>query len=338
MATLKTKFSVGLFLICGITVVILAVVWLGMSNYLEKGQFFVAYFDESVQGLDVDSPVKYRGVSIGRVQAIHVAPDEHLIEVILKIETNIKAKAQTTDFVAQLKSVGITGLMFIEIEHIDTGTVNVSPSFKFTPPYPVIATRASEISKIFKGVEDVFNTFRALDTQTISEQLTLALQKINRAIDEARLVELIDEFHGTLAHVQNVLQSEKVDRLLNSMEQSLDSFHQMARNADGGISDIRKTVSRLDGVIVGSADDLKQITADLQTAASQIKAAMENANALLDNTNQQVDTIQRRVVGTINRIDQATESLSRFLDHIGNQPSQVIFSAPTIDKPLNPGR
>jgi phospholipid/cholesterol/gamma-HCH transport system substrate-binding protein len=136
MATLKTKFSVGLFLISGIAVVVVAVIWLGLSNYLEKGRFFVAYFDESVQGLDKDSPVKYRGVSIGRVQRIGVAPDERLIEVVLKIESDIKSDDNTEDFVAQLKSVGITGLMFIEIERQGNRSVDVKPPFRFTPPTP----------------------------------------------------------------------------------------------------------------------------------------------------------------------------------------------------------
>ena len=89
MATLRTKFSVGLFLIVGLAIVIVGIVWLGMSNYFEKGRFFVAYFDESVQGLDKDSPVKYRGVYIGRVHRIGVAPDEKLIEVVMKIESEL---------------------------------------------------------------------------------------------------------------------------------------------------------------------------------------------------------------------------------------------------------
>jgi len=336
MATLRTKFSVGLFLICGIAVVIFAVTWLGLSNYLEKGQFYVAYFDESVQGLDVDSPVKYRGVGIGRVQSIGVAPDERLIEVVLKIESDIRPTGQTDYVVAQLKSVGITGLMFIEIDRRGTRPVNVSPPFEFTPPYPAIATQASEISKIFKGMEDIFTMFRALDADAISGQLTQALQKINQTIDEARLVQLVGDFRITLKHMQQVIQADRVDRVLASIEQTSSSFDQMARNADGGISEIRTTVSRLDGAIGSSTDDLQQMTADLKSAASEIKHVMESATDLLDHTNRQAGVLQRQVMGTINRVDQATESLNRFLNHIGNQPSQMIFSAPSVGKPLAP--
>ena len=62
MASQKTKFALGLFLTSGIVMALSAVLSLGMVKYLEEGQYYATYFNESVQGLDVDSLVKYRGV------------------------------------------------------------------------------------------------------------------------------------------------------------------------------------------------------------------------------------------------------------------------------------
>ena len=60
---------------------------------------------------------------------------------------------------------------------------------------------------------------------------------------------------------------------------------------------------------------------------------MENAATLLEGTDRKVDTLQRQATVTLNRIEQAIDSLNRFLDHLANQPSQVIFGAPAEDKP-----
>ena len=332
MATLKTKFSVGLFLIIGITVAITGVIWLGMSNYLEKGHLFVAYFDESVQGLDVDSPVKYRGVHIGRVHTIGVAPDGKLIEVVLKIESEITTDGGTENLVAQLKSVGITGLMFLELEQkgIEAGAY---PPLNFKPQYTVIATRPSEISKFFQGIEDIFSMFRALDAATISDQLTLALKKVNKTIDDAQLDRLVADIRTTVKALQRIVDTQKMDRLLASLEETSVSFNRMTANADGGITEIRQTVDRLGQVIDGSGGNVESITADLKASTTEIKRAMETATALLENTDRQVDTIQRQVLVTLNRIDRATDTLNRFLDRLANQPSQVIFSAPAVEKP-----
>jgi phospholipid/cholesterol/gamma-HCH transport system substrate-binding protein len=336
MASLKTKFSVGLFLIIGITFVVAAVVWLGMSNYFEKGRFFVAYFDETVQGLDKDAPVKYRGVSIGRVHHIGVAPDERLIEVIMKIESEMQPQYNTNDIVAQLSSVGITGLMFIELERKPPDEEDLSPEISFNPPYPVIPTRPSEISKFFQGIEDVFNLFRALDTETISNQIVSALQKINHTIDEARLDMTAKELRLSLKKLQELLQAEKVDRLIASIEQTSKSLNRMAVNADDGVSDIRKTVGSLDRVINGSGKDVQAVTADLRESSAQVRRAMQTAASLMENTNRQMDTLQRQVLATLNRIDQAGQTLNLFLERIANQPSQMIFSQPAQEKPTAP--
>ncbi len=332
MATLKTKFSVGLFLITGISVIIVGVVWLGMSNYLEKGRLFVSYFDESVQGLDVDSPVKYRGVHIGRVHSIGVAPDGKLIEVVLKVESEIKPDGDTKNLVAQLKSVGITGLMFLELEQKESDAEAI-PSYTFKPQYPVIATRPSQISKIRQGIEDVFNMFRALDAETISEQLTSALKKVNKTIDDAQLAQLVNDVRTTVKSLQRLVDTKQMDRLLISLEQTSGNFNQMAVNADSGITEIRQTVDRLGQVIDNSGGDIQGVTADLKASTTEIKRAMETATALLENTDRQVDTIQRQVLVTLNGIDRATDTLNRFLDQLANQPSQVIFSAPSVEKP-----
>jgi phospholipid/cholesterol/gamma-HCH transport system substrate-binding protein len=81
----KNYFMVGFFVLIGITAGIVIIVWLGASQYLQKGKTYATYFDESVQGLQIDSSVKYRGVDIGIVDKIRVAPDYRLIEIIMKI-------------------------------------------------------------------------------------------------------------------------------------------------------------------------------------------------------------------------------------------------------------
>jgi phospholipid/cholesterol/gamma-HCH transport system substrate-binding protein len=87
----------------------------GASDILLKGSLYSVYFDESVQGLQVDSAIKYRGVEIGKVQSIKVAPDYRLIEVVMKIDLEGDLQNHT---IATLKTAGITGIVFIELDQI----------------------------------------------------------------------------------------------------------------------------------------------------------------------------------------------------------------------------
>jgi hypothetical protein len=65
-------FKLGLFVVSGIALTLVAVFALGAGAFLEKRQPLYCYFTESVKGLERDSAVTYRGVRIGRV--VRVVP------------------------------------------------------------------------------------------------------------------------------------------------------------------------------------------------------------------------------------------------------------------------
>ena len=115
MSTKSSKFLIGLFVIVGLLILAATIIWVGASRILMKGSLYAAYFDESVQGLQVDSAIKYRGVEIGKVQSIDVAPDYRLVEVIMKIDLEGDLQHHT---IASLKTAGITGIVFIELDRI----------------------------------------------------------------------------------------------------------------------------------------------------------------------------------------------------------------------------
>ena len=191
MATIKTKLMVGIFVLLGFALATGSIIWLGMSNYFEKGLYYVAYFDESVQGLDKDSPVKYRGVPIGRVESIKVTPDATLIEVLMKIEEGLNPE-EHRNAVAQLKSVGITGIMFVEIERKKPNEPDHTPALIFTPKHPVVATKPSEIKKMIEGIDDAINQIRALDLIDISKKLKSTLDAINQGVDDLELKKILN--------------------------------------------------------------------------------------------------------------------------------------------------
>jgi len=73
--TRTNHWKLGLFVVVSILVVVVATFWLGAQRFERDSFQAVTYFDESVQGLEVGSPVKWRGVTIGTVAELTVAPD-----------------------------------------------------------------------------------------------------------------------------------------------------------------------------------------------------------------------------------------------------------------------
>ena len=106
-----SNFLLGLF----VTRVLLAFSsWLpvGAGKFFEKGKKYVSYFSESVQGLDKDSEVRFRGVKVGRVENIFIAPDDRHVGILMSIDLKFDP---TKEAIAQLQMTGITGVLYVNL-------------------------------------------------------------------------------------------------------------------------------------------------------------------------------------------------------------------------------
>src|ERR1700675_928533 len=89
MSARTTHFRLGLFVLIAVTLGVGAIVVLGAGTMLRKKVMAETYLDESVQGLDVGAPVKFRGVHVGQLEKIDFAglhyggPKDSRIRLIL---------------------------------------------------------------------------------------------------------------------------------------------------------------------------------------------------------------------------------------------------------------
>ena len=325
MASQNTKFTVGLFVSCGICIAIAAIVWLGMSRFLQKGQYYVTYFNESVQGLDKDSPVKYRGVSIGRVGSIDVAPDSKLVEVILKIESDLTVE---DDMVSQLKSVGITGSMFIELDRRRTGEPDRSPRLTFPTEYPIVASRPSEISELLRGIDDVLGQIRALDLRAISDKIKQTLDSANRLMADADVKGISDGIMSSVTAVQGLLDKDRLDAVLVSLEQAAGSLNNVLKHVRNSIGKANRTLDSVEGLVTGNEESVRLGLDRFRQAMEQANAMLVKVSALADGTDYSLSQLARQLVVTGQNLEKASDNLNRLMELVADQPSQLFFGQP----------
>ena len=196
MARQKTNMIIGLFVILGLVMGVVAIIWVGATSYFQKGVTYISYFDESVQGLQLNSPVKFRGVDVGLVENIRVAADNRHIGVVMKI--NMKEDLQK-NYVAQLKSAGITGIMFVELDLIKPGDPDFSPKIDFPSEYPIIASRPSELQRLMAGANEVVEKFQRLTPRaspTSCSATTKALEELIKGKQMTSILTRVDAAAG----------------------------------------------------------------------------------------------------------------------------------------------
>jgi len=322
MASQKTKFTVGLFMLGGVVIALAGILWVGMSSLFQKGERYVTYFNESVQGLDVDSPVKYRGVSVGRVERISVAPDSKLIEVVLKIEDRQKLEE---GIVAQLKNVGITGLMFVELDQRKIGEPVQTLKLSFPAKYKVIPSKPSDISELLKGIDEVIKQVKNFDLPGVSERLKKTLdaaaktvEGVNEAVAQADVKAISEGVQAALKDLRQVIEPNRWQRIIVSVDD-------LIQNTDNAVTSAGRTVNRIDGIVV-------EKRAAVLAAVDEFGKAMENANiflekgtAVVDTTGASIGELRRYLVFTAQNLERASENLTRITETLADKPSELIF-------------
>lgn len=207
MSSRSSKFLIGLFVITGVMMCVVIIIWVGAADLFMKGSTYVTYFDESVQGLQVDSAVKYRGVEIGKVDSIKVALDYRLIEVAMKIDLSADLQHNTT---AQLRTAGITGIVFVELDRLKKSDRSSSPIITFKTVYPVIPSRPSEISRFLSDANVIMQNMKEIDFKGISNQLKNATKAIEIFLAGKHTTNVMANIESTSANLDKSVENFRI--------------------------------------------------------------------------------------------------------------------------------
>ena len=207
MASRASKFLIGLFVITGTMIAVIIIIWVGAADFFMSGSTYVTYFDESVQGLQADSAVKYRGVEVGKVKSISVAPDYRLIEVLMKVDLTEDLQSHTE---TQLRTAGITGIVFIELDQVKPGEKSSSPTITFKTKYPVIPSRRSDISRFLADTNEIMKNIKAIDFSGLSDQLKNTTKAIETFLAGKHANNIMTNLDSTSANIDQSMENLRV--------------------------------------------------------------------------------------------------------------------------------
>ncbi len=209
---------VGAFVLSLGALLVAGVLWLASGGAWQTHyDVYQAVEEESVAGLNLNAPVKYNGVDVGKVQAIkldHTNPQT--VNLFFAIERGTPVKEDT---IATLKTQGLTGIAYVEL----SGGSVTSPLLqtKSGAPYPVIRTTPSLSARL----ENVLsNALGKLDET--SHNINAILSKANQAAISSTLADM-----ATLARTVAARQGS-IDAGLTDAAKTLRNTAQATANLD----------------------------------------------------------------------------------------------------------
>jgi len=269
----KVNFAlVGAFVLIFGALFIGGILWLSSNkSYRKANDTYLVYITESVSGLSPDAPVRYRGVQVGGVRRIELAPgNAEQVQLTLDIEHGTPVKQDT---VATLQIQGLTGIAHVEL----SGGSRDSPPLAPGPgeKYPVIRTGPSLMLRLDTAVTallanlnrsserinallDEGNRDALRHTMTNLERLSTKLVERSGAID-AGLNNASRAMENTVRIT--ALASTELPRLIQRINRSADAFDRMANETARAGSN---TANTIESVRAEALPEARQAIAELR--------------------------------------------------------------------------
>ena len=345
MSAQANFFKIGLFVIGGLLAALALLLILGSGRWFQSKITMETYLNESVQGLEIGSKVRYRGVVVGEVRKIGFTYNvyeldkpmsERLRYVIVEAtilprliggraggditSTNAAKMEIDKGLRVRLAPQGITGTNYLEIDYVDP-KLNPQLPIGWQPDNLYIPSAQSTVTQFVAAATDIIARLQQLDIEgTLSNVNRLLVTTNNRidALDTAKL-------------------SQSAERVLNKLETRLDQLPMDKIGAEGValLTELRASNQQLSVILNDPA--LKRLPGDTDAAVAQVRKLVEDPNlpstvAHLQRTLSRVDRIlgggESDLATTIDNLRRISDNLRDLTEDAKHYPSRVILGAP----------
>ncbi len=259
----------------GLFVSLLIVGLFGFAYWLTKytggkeyEQYYV-YVSESVAGLNRDSSVKYKGVSVGTVERLRINPNNaEQVEILLKVERGTPIRVGTT---ATLMSFGVTGLVFVELSSNSKDASLLQETKDGVAIIPSTPSRYTEIGESMRQLSDKFT--QALDN------FDLLLSKEN-----------LNNLAGMLSETK--LLAKDIREQVNALQPIIENGVRMEQSITGSAEEVKAASASIKKLANSLEKNYAGVNSDLN---HEVQQSLRSFNQLLEELNLLAGEVQETV-------------------------------------------
>lgn len=344
----KQYFLIGLFVLSGFLLFVLGCILFGSADLFAKKLTFETYFVSSVQGLDVGSPVKFRGMTIGAIDQIGFAgttyrnhktlnpetPNLHqclaYVHVVGHIDLEKHAHITKDELLrmikhglrARLELQGITGQLYINLDFLRRDSivkdkplvVPWEPEMLYLPSVP------NTLQSFLSVAENISKELSEIDwTGTVNALASLATD-VNKMLTDSNIPALVTSFKS----------------LGDNLNRQVTTLHTLLQEIDAATfgQNLKDISSNLNTISADISETLPSLTKTTQSTLQDAEKMLAETTALIKNTNAMLTEVRSnlnsQVVGneleaTLISLSRTTASLELLINEIREKPSRLIF-------------
>ena len=345
MSQKANYFKLGLFVIGALVAGVLVLVIIGTGRWFERRITIETYFKESVQGLDIGSKLKYRGVTIGEVTKISFTYTKYQQDLpITQRERYVMVEAQLQPRLVggrsaagdlnspenaalevekglrlRLAPQGITGTSYLEMDYVEPPPPTLP--FNWTPTNVYIPSAPSTVTAIVNAAQDILERIHKLDVEAIVANVNKLLVTTNDRVADFDTKSL----------------TQRAERTLSKLNSTLDNLQakKLSDEATGLLAELRKSNAELQKTLANPAwqkvpDDTAAAMARVKELVSDPKLTktIANLDRIMGRFDRIFGTTDTDLATSIENLRQITDNLRDLTEETKRYPASVIFGAP----------
>jgi phospholipid/cholesterol/gamma-HCH transport system substrate-binding protein len=307
-------------LAAGLFVVAITALLIAMTLWLTRDTANMNTYDmvsqEAVTGLQVEAPVRFKGVAVGRVTSIGFDPEQRS-NVLITVAINDAAPVTQSTF-ATLAFQGVTGLSYVQLDDEGNSTEPLKAGPGGVPRIPLHPNALGQIT----------------------DQVGSLMTKLDHAIDGVNRL-LSPENQATLS--QTLAEMSKTAQSTRQLTQNLDKtlaaqFGPQHTSIPALVQQTTSAMKAAEAAAVAARQTLTQVDGTV-AAARQGMARVTGPHGVLQRVDQGANTLTQSTLPGIQRLTtDATHTLGRLGDvanTVDDNPQVLLYGSGTI--PPGPG-
>ena len=229
---------------------------------------------------------------------------------------------------ASLSNVGITGAMFVEIDKQNARSMNLSPKLTFTPEHTVIASKPSEIKKLFREIEEIAMKIQSIDFKGISDQALTVFATANKVMTDAQFGAISADIRTLLASINTAANPKRLESIAKNMDQTVIASRTLMDRATEDLTRMDAILAQLQATLDTNRPHIDTTLGALATTALKADAFMTQSHATMFEMQATIKELQDRLAVTAENLEQTSSNLNSLITNAKDQPSLLIFGQP----------
>ncbi len=323
---------IGGFVIGAVVLVISGILLFGSGKLFSHQKKFVLFFEDSVKGLNIGSPVDFRGVNIGTVTDIKIVLNKKDLSLLIPVFIEIEPKRISFDGTESdlTKLVGTKGKEKIEtftqllinrglkaqlsMQSLVTGQLGIHLDF-----YPDKETK-------LVGAEPSYTEIPTTES---------SLSALSKTLENIPLAVIADKVEKTLDGIEKLVNSSDLQESLVSLHQTIDQAHEFVRALDSQVMPLatstRLTLSEAKKLFGNAAQLARNLDSSIPPLIASLEGTSEAASATMTGVNKALEgyagansPVRYELIKTLNELSAAARSFRAFAEYMENHPEALI--------------